>query len=81
MLFFRPEDVEFVANGEGQAASVESKLFLGSSSRLYLAMETDGQVTRFYADVSSKQATPLVPGETVRVRLPSEHARVFAPGR
>src|SRR4051794_38102695 len=42
VLYFRPEDVEFVENGRGQPALIESKLFLGSQSRLYLLVEADG---------------------------------------
>lgn len=78
VLFFRPEDVELLDDGSGQPATIESKLFLGSQSRLYLSIEANGVTAHLYADVPSRQALPLEPGQTVNVRLATQHARVFA---
>ncbi len=77
VLFFRPEDVEFTEDGSGHPAVVENKLFLGSLSRVYLLLESGGASVRLYADISSRQALKLQIGQTVNVKLQTDHARVF----
>jgi putative spermidine/putrescine transport system ATP-binding protein len=77
IAFFRPEDVELSAIGSGQPATVESKLFLGSDTRLYLLVDADGQRARLHADLPSRQAIPLEPGATVRITVDPANVRVF----
>lgn len=77
IVFFRPEDVEFSNNGIGHPATVESKIFQGSQTRLHLVAEAEGQVGRFYADLPSRQAVTLEPGSTVKVYINPTSARVF----
>lgn len=78
IVFFRPEDVEFSNNGIGQPATVESKIFQGSLTRLHLVIEADGHVGRFYADLPSRQAAEVDLGSHVRVYINATNARVFA---
>jgi putative spermidine/putrescine transport system ATP-binding protein len=77
VAFFRPEDVEFSGNGAGQAATVESKLFLGSDTRLYLLVDANGRQARIYADLASRQALAVEPGSSVRVLVDPTNVRVF----
>jgi putative spermidine/putrescine transport system ATP-binding protein len=77
LAFFRPEDVEVVAEGEGQPATVEIKIFLGAVTRLHLVAEVDGSVARFYADVPTRQAQSLDLGSTLGVRLAPESVHTF----
>jgi len=77
VAFFRPEDVALSANGHGQPATIESKLFQGLLTRLYLLTEADGQTARLFADLPSRQATDLEPGATVRVTIDPSNVHVF----
>jgi putative spermidine/putrescine transport system ATP-binding protein len=78
-VFFRPEDVEVSVDGRaGHPATVEFKIFLGSTSRLHLVTEVGGQPARFYADLPSRQAAALQPGSPVRVRIDPADIRAFA---
>jgi putative spermidine/putrescine transport system ATP-binding protein len=77
IVFFRPEDVEFSHNGIGHPATVESKIFQGSQTRLHLVAEANGQVGRFYADLPSREAIALESGSIVRVYINPVSARVF----
>jgi putative spermidine/putrescine transport system ATP-binding protein len=77
IAFFRPEDVEFSPNGHGQPATVESKLFLGSDTRLYLVVEANGRQARIYADLASRQALAVEPGTSVRVLVDPANVRAF----
>ncbi|MFZ4640857.1 MAG: ABC transporter ATP-binding protein [Nodosilinea sp.] len=77
IVFFRPEDVEFSQNGVGHPARIESKIFQGAHTRLHLVAEAEGLVGRFYADLPSRQAHSLEPGNTVKVYIHPSRARVF----
>jgi putative spermidine/putrescine transport system ATP-binding protein len=77
IAFFRPEDVEFSPDGHGQPATVESKLFLGSDTRLYLLVDANGRQARIYADLASRQALAVEPGTSVRVLVDPANVRVF----
>jgi putative spermidine/putrescine transport system ATP-binding protein len=77
LAFFRPEDVEVVAEGEGQPATVEIKIFLGAVTRLHLVTVVDGSVARFYADVPTRRAQSLDLGSTLGVRLAPESVHTF----
>ena len=77
VAFFRPEDVALSANGHGQPATIESKLFQGLLTRLYLLTEADGQAARLFADLPSRQATDLEPGATVRITVNPSNVHVF----
>src|SRR5207247_2311025 len=58
LVFFRPEDVEILTNGQGDGhpATVEVKTFLGSLTRLHLVADIDGRQARMQADLPSRQA-------------------------
>jgi putative spermidine/putrescine transport system ATP-binding protein len=77
IAFFRPEDVQLSENGGGQRATVESKLFLGSATRLYLVIQDNGQEARIYADLASRQAIALEPGASVGVLIDPATVQVF----
>ena len=78
VVFFRPEDVRISTNGRGQQVIVESKMFQGLLSRLYLAIAADGELVRFYADLPSRDVTSLEPGASLRVFIDPDHVRVFS---
>jgi putative spermidine/putrescine transport system ATP-binding protein len=77
LIFFRPEDVEVSADGSGQLATVESRIFQGLLTRLYLRVEADGRVAQIYADLPSRQLSAIEPGSEVRIVIAPEHLRVF----
>ena len=78
LAFFRPEDVFFSPNGTGQPATVEATLFGGSTSRVHLVAELDGQHARFAADLPSRDVESMAAGMSVRVLVNPDHVRVFA---
>ena len=78
VAFFRPEDVRIAANGHGQMATIESRMFQGQLSRLSLLASVEGQDIRFFADLPTREVGALAPGTTVRVFVEPEHVRVFA---
>lgn len=77
MAFFRPEDVRISANGHGEPATIESRMFQGQLSRLSLRIEVEGQPVRFYADLPTREVAALEPGAMARVTIDPEHVRVF----
>ncbi|HEU0116046.1 MAG TPA: ABC transporter ATP-binding protein [Thermomicrobiales bacterium] len=76
VAFFRPEDVRLSDNG-GQEATVESVMFGGMLTRVYLRAATAPQAARLYADLPSRQALSLAPGATVRITIDPADIRVF----
>jgi putative spermidine/putrescine transport system ATP-binding protein len=76
IAFFRPEDVRLSSNG-GQEATVESVMFGGMLTRIYLTMATESDAARLYADLPSRQALDLRPGTTVRIAIDPADVRVF----
>jgi putative spermidine/putrescine transport system ATP-binding protein len=78
MAFFRPEDVHLCPPGSGQPATVESKLFLGSDSRLYLVLELGEEKARIYADLPSREALQIEPGQTIEISIDPAAVRVFS---
>jgi putative spermidine/putrescine transport system ATP-binding protein len=76
IAFFRPEDI-LVSAGTGQPATIESKLFLGSETRLYLLVDANESQARIHADVPTKVALGLGVGDNVRVSIPGDLVRVF----
>ena len=79
IAFFRPEDVELIRDGtsaEGQAATIEVRLFLGATTRFDLVADL-GQVVRLSADLPSRDADGLAVGDRVRFRVPSALVQVF----
>jgi putative spermidine/putrescine transport system ATP-binding protein len=77
VAFFRPEDVRLSANGRAEPVVVESRMFQGLLSRLYLATEVDGQPVRFYADLPTRDVSAFEPGSSLRVFIDAEHVRIF----
>ncbi|HYM84107.1 MAG TPA: ABC transporter ATP-binding protein [Candidatus Dormibacteraeota bacterium] len=81
VAFFRPEDVTVAPSGEhGQPATIELKIFQGSSTRVYLVTEVEGQQARLYADLPSRQAARVEQGSPVAIRIDPTHVRAFAVG-
>jgi putative spermidine/putrescine transport system ATP-binding protein len=78
VAFFRPEDVEVVAPGYGQPATLDVKIYLGSTTRLYLQTDFDGQTAHVHADLPSKNAANLELGCTVGITVDPAGVRVFA---
>jgi putative spermidine/putrescine transport system ATP-binding protein len=81
LVFFRAEDVA-VGNGHGggHEARIEVKVFLGPTTRLHLVTAVEGQEARFYADVPSRQAVALEPGQRVPFHIEPGHLQTFALG-
>ena len=77
VAFFRPEDVRLSANGRAEPVTVESRMFQGLLSRLYLAAEIDGQPVHFYAELPTREVSGIEPGATLRVAIDPEYVRVF----
>src|SRR5581483_2911535 len=71
VAFFRPEDVELVADGLGQPARVEVKIFLGATTRLHLAAPAEGTEAWLHADVPTREAAALERGAAVSLRVPA----------
>jgi len=77
VVFFRPEDVAISADGAGHPATLEVKIFLGSTTRLYLVADADGRAVRLYADLPSRLATAFETGAPLRFRIDPSHIRAF----
>ena len=79
LAFFRPEDVKVTRGdtGTGMAARVELKIFLGSTTRLHLIGEADGQPIAIFGDLPSRQARLFDEGEMVRVDVDPDHVQAF----
>lgn len=77
IVLFRPEDVEFSHNGQGQPAIVENKMFQGLFTRLQLMIQIDHHIERIYADLPSRQAAQLNPGNVVRIYINPTYAKIF----
>jgi putative spermidine/putrescine transport system ATP-binding protein len=77
VAFFRPEDVRLSQNGRAEPVMVESRMFQGQISRLYLVAEIEGQAVRFYADLPTREVGGLEPGATARVCVDTDAVRVF----
>jgi len=77
VAFFRPEDVEVTSTGAGHPATLEVKIFLGSTTRLHLLTEVDGRQARFYADMPSREALAYEPGAKLAVRIDPADVKTF----
>jgi len=78
LAFFRPEDVSVAADRmAGHPATVELKVFLGSSTRLHLRSDLDDLVYRYQADIPSRMAQGIAQGEAVTVAVYPQNVRVF----
>ncbi len=81
IAFFRPEDVHLAGPGEaGQPAMVEMKIFQGSTTRVYLMTEVEGETARVYADLPSRQAARIEQGAKVSILIDPTHVRAFPVG-
>ncbi|MET9342032.1 ABC transporter ATP-binding protein [Nonomuraea sp. NPDC003804] len=75
LCMFRPEDVSLAA--EGTPATVDVSVFLGATTRLYLRAEVHGQPVTVFADLPSRAAAAIAPGDEVRFRVDPDHVQVF----
>ncbi|MFD9944223.1 ABC transporter ATP-binding protein [Nonomuraea sp. NPDC059023] len=79
LAMFRPEDVELSREGEGEGAhaTVDVTVFLGATTRVYTQVQVNGHPATVFADISSRAASGLTPGDEVRVRVADAHVQVF----
>ncbi|MFI6323304.1 ABC transporter ATP-binding protein [Nonomuraea sp. NPDC050556] len=77
LCMFRPEDVELSTDGPGAKAVVDVTVFLGATTRVYLHSQLNGHPASVFADISSRAAAKLAPGDEVRVRVADDHVQVF----
>jgi putative spermidine/putrescine transport system ATP-binding protein len=75
VAFFRPEDVH-VGQG-GEMATIENVSFQGMLTRLHMSVPTAGEPARLWADLPSRNAAGLNVGQTVPVRIDTDHVRLF----
>ncbi|MFI7109959.1 ABC transporter ATP-binding protein [Nonomuraea sp. NPDC050227] len=73
LCMFRPEDVELAADGPGARAVVDVTVFLGATTRVY----AQAGPSVIFADVPSRAAAGLSPGDEVRLRVAADHVQVF----
>ncbi len=78
MVFFRPEDVQVLPNGDGHPARVEVAIFLGATSRVHLVTDIAGTDGTLFADMPSRRAEALERGGEVSFRVDPQHVRSFA---
>ncbi|MEV0588451.1 ABC transporter ATP-binding protein [Nonomuraea sp. NPDC050310] len=77
LCMFRPEDVELAVDGPGARGTVDVTVFLGATTRVYTQVAVNGQPATVFADLSSRAAARLAPGDPVRVRVADDHVQVF----
>ena len=76
--FFRPEDVVVGAGADGgHPATLEMKVFLGSTTRLHLRAETRSGPVMLHADVNSRTASRFSDGDQLAFVVDTDHVRVF----
>ncbi|NRQ36972.1 ABC transporter ATP-binding protein [Nonomuraea sp. NN258] len=73
LAMFRPEDVELSADGAGAKAVVDVTVFLGATTRVY----AKAGESVIFADLPSRAAAGLSPGDEVRLRVAADHVQVF----
>ncbi|WP_327090457.1 ABC transporter ATP-binding protein [Nonomuraea sp. NBC_01738] len=77
LCMFRPEDVELSRDGAGAPGVVDVTVFLGAITRVYVHSQVNGHQAVLFADLSSRAAADLAPGDQVRLRVADEHVQVF----
>jgi len=78
LAFFRPEDVVVEdAATAGQPATIDLKVFLGSTTRLHLRTVLDTGSYLYQADVPSRLAQRFEQGDIVSVVVDPAHVRTF----
>ncbi len=77
LCMFRPEDVSVSPGGPGAHATVDVTVFLGATTRVYLQAEVNGSPATVFADLPSRAAASLLPGDAVRLSVDADHVQVF----
>lgn len=77
-LYVRSEDLSLCAEGEGLPARVETRLFQGQTTRLYVAAEGPEGALELRLDAASRKLSDLKPGDRVYVNFRPEDVLVFA---
>ncbi|MFI6504590.1 ABC transporter ATP-binding protein [Nonomuraea typhae] len=77
LVMFRPEDVCLTRDGSGARGTVDVTVFLGATTRVYVQVGIGGRPVTLFADLPSRAAAELTPGDAVRVRVADDHVRVF----
>ena len=75
LVFVRPEDVRLAESG--QAARIENRIFQGSTTRFYLALETEDGPLHLKADWPSRDTAGLGLGDRVHIAVDARDAHVF----
>ncbi|GAA3085652.1 ABC transporter ATP-binding protein [Streptosporangium carneum] len=77
LCMFRPEDVSLRREGPGARALVDVTVFLGATTRVYVQAEVNGSPATVFADLPSRAAASLSPGDAVRLSVDPGHVQVF----
>ncbi|MFF5210666.1 ABC transporter ATP-binding protein [Streptosporangium sp. NPDC000396] len=77
LCMFRPEDVSVTLDGPGARAVVDVTVFLGATTRVYVQAEIDGSPATVFADLPSRAAARLSPGDAVRLSVDPGHVQIF----
>ncbi len=77
LVFIRAEDVRRADAATGQPARIENRIFGGSTTRFYLAVDTDDGPLHLRADWPSRDTAALGTGDRVHIALDPRDAHVF----
>ena len=77
LVFVRPEDIRIGDTANGQQAIVENRIFQGSTTRFYLALDTDDGPLHLRADWPSRDTADMQTGDRVHVSIEPRDAHVF----
>ncbi|MCW6509453.1 ABC transporter ATP-binding protein [Lichenifustis flavocetrariae] len=77
LVFVRSEDVRRSNDASGQAATIENRIFEGSTTRFYLTIPTDDGPLHVKADWPSRETDELRSGDTINVVIDPRDAHVF----
>ena len=77
LVFLRPEDVRLCGEGTGALARIENRIFQGSTTRFYLALETEDGPLHLKADWPSRDTAEIGMGDRVRISVDARDAHVF----
>ncbi|GGE04899.1 ABC transporter ATP-binding protein [Aureimonas endophytica] len=76
-IFVRAEDVHRRAEGGGEPAEIEARLFQGQTTRFYLTLHGEEGPLRLRVDWPSRETAGLAPGDRVHVAIEPGDAHVF----
>ena len=77
LVFLRPEDVRRADVASGQQARVENRIFQGSTTRFYLALDTEDGPLHLKADWPSRDTADVGMGDRVHISVDPRDVHVF----